>query len=238
MGRFPISGGSITRAEALRARDATEEAGNREASQFFPGASLKGISEDFPLDGPRSLYGATKLCSELMLQEYQDMYGVKAVINRCGVLAGPWQMGKVDQGVVVLWVARHIYGGRLDYVGFGGRGKQVRDMLHIKDLLQLILYEISHLDDLTGKVFNVGGGLDVSASLLELTELCRRVTGNSIEIGGVPENRPADIRLYITDNARVTECTGWRPARDLQTILEDIHKWITDNREALKPVLA
>ena len=209
-----------------------------DAVQTCPGASLKGISEDFPLDGPRSLYGATKLCSELMLQEYQDMYGVKGVINRCGVLAGPWQMGKVDQGVVVLWVARHVYGGRLDYIGFGGRGKQVRDMLHIKDLLQLILYEISHLDDLTGKVFNAGGGLEVSASLLELTELCRKVTGNPIEIGSVAEDRPADIRLYITDNARVTQCTGWRPARDVQTILEDIHKWITDNREALKPVLA
>jgi CDP-paratose 2-epimerase len=208
-----------------------------DAAQTVPGASARGIAEEFPLDGPRSLYGATKLCSELLLQEYRDMYGVKAVINRCGVITGPWQMGKVDQGVVVLWVARHVYGGRLGYIGFGGRGKQVRDLLHVEDLLQLILHEIDHLDDLSGSVFNVGGGLDVSASLLELTALCREVTGNEIEIGSVPEDRPADVRLYVTDNTRVTRVTGWRPQRGVKTIIEDIHAWICAHREALRPIL-
>ena len=206
--------------------------------QTRSGVSPKGINENFSFEGPRSLYGATKLCSELILQEYQDMYGVSAIVNRCGVIAGPWQMGKVDQGVVVLWVARHVYGGRLDYIGFGGHGKQVRDMLHIEDLLHLILYEIEHLDELMGRFFNVGGGPEVSASLLELTDLCRKVTGNTIKIGSVPEDRPADIRLYITDNTRVTQCTGWRPKRNVQKILEDIHKWITDNCEALRSILA
>ena len=70
----------------------------------MPGISERGISEDFPLAGARSLYGATKLCSELLIQEYGAMYGVRAIINRCGVLTGPWQMGKVDQGVFALWV--------------------------------------------------------------------------------------------------------------------------------------
>ncbi len=206
-------------------------------AQTLRGVSARGIGEDFPLEGPRSLYGATKLCSELMLREYQDMYGVKGVVNRCGVITGPWQMGKVDQGVVVLWVARHVYGGRLDYIGFDGHGKQVRDMLHVDDLLRLVLYEIDHLDDLTGKLFNVGGGPEVSASLLELTGLCREVTGNAIDIGSVPEDRPADIRLYITDNARVTQATGWRPQRNVRAIIEDIHAWIRDYREALRPIL-
>jgi len=206
--------------------------------QSLPGASDRGIAEEFPLEGVRSLYGATKLCSELILQEYLDVYGLKGIINRCGVITGPWQMGKVDQGVVVLWVARHIYGGSLNYIGFGGQGKQVRDMLHVDDLLQLILHQIRHLETLSGRTFNVGGGLEISASLAELTTLCREVTGNTIEIGSTPHDRPADIRLYITDHTRVVQATGWRPQRKVRSILEDIRAWITDHRESLRPILA
>jgi len=206
--------------------------------QPAPGASAQGISEGFPLEGSRSLYGATKLCSELLLAEYFDMYGLRGIINRCGILTGPWQMGKVDQGVVVLWAARHIYGGALEYIGYGGQGKQVRDMLHVEDLLELILYQMAHLDGLTGRTFNVGGGVEVSASLLELTALCREITGNTIEIGAEPETRPADVPLYITDNARVTEATGWRPTRDVRGIVEEICTWIGDHEEALRPILA
>ena len=70
-----------------------------------------GISEDFPLDGARTLYGTTKLASELLIAEYIENFGLPIIINRCGVLTGPWQMGKVDQGVVVLWMAKHFFGG-------------------------------------------------------------------------------------------------------------------------------
>jgi len=96
------------------------------------GASSRGISEEFPLDGARTLYGATKLCSELLIREYVNTYGLKAVVNRCGLITGPWQMGKVDQGVIVLWVARHHYGMPLSYIGYGGKGKQVRDMIDVR----------------------------------------------------------------------------------------------------------
>ena len=159
-------------------------------AQGVPGVSTAGLSEAFPLDGVRSLYGATKLCSELLLQEYLDMYGLHGVINRCGVITGPWQMGKVDQGVVVLWVARHVFGGALSYIGYGGQGKQVRDMLHIDDLFRLVLYEIEHLDTLSGSIFNVGGGHAVSVSLQELTAVCRELTGEALDIGSVPAERP------------------------------------------------
>lgn len=206
--------------------------------QSLPGASARGITEDFPLEGTRSLYGATKLCSELLMQEFLDMYGLKGVINRCGILTGPWQMGKIDQGVVVLWAARHIYGGQLEYIGFGGAGKQVRDMLHVDDLLRLVIYEIDHLDTLSGKVFNVGGGVDVSASLLELTRFCQTLTGNTIEIGSQPQNRPADIPIYITDHSKVTQETGWRPQKDVKTIMSEVCAWIEENRESLRPILA
>jgi len=209
-----------------------------EDAQTLSGVSARGIAEAFPLDGARSLYGATKLAAELILREYLEMYGLKGVVNRCGVIAGPWQMGKVDQGVVALWAARHVYGGQLDYIGFGGTGKQVRDLLHVDDLVRLVVYEIEHLDALDGQTFNVGGGPAVSASLQELTTLCQEVTGNTIAIGAVPEDRPADVRWYVTDHSKVTEATGWRPEKDVRTIVEDVCAWAKEHEAVLRGILA
>ena len=78
-----------------------------------PDGHRAGFSEAFPITGARSLYGATKLASELLIEEYGAMFGLPAIVNRCGVITGPWQMGKVDQGFFVLWAARHLYGGAL-----------------------------------------------------------------------------------------------------------------------------
>lgn len=208
-----------------------------EEEQPMPGASARGIAEDFPLEGARSLYGATKLCSELLLHEYAEMYGLRTIINRCGVLAGPWQMGKVDQGVMVLWAARHVYGGALSYIGYGGTGKQVRDLLHIDDLLQLMLHEVKHLDSLKGGVYNVGGGREVSVSLAELTALCEAASGNKITIERQAETRAADVPLYITDNTRITAATGWKPTSSPAKIIEDITQWLRDNEATLRPIL-
>lgn len=202
------------------------------------GISPKGVSEEMSLLGTRSLYGATKLCSELIIQEFIEMYGIRGVINRCGVLTGPWQMGKVDQGVVVLWAARHFYGGRLGYFGYGGTGKQVRDILHVDDLFNLVKIQYADMDRYNGEVYNVGGGNDISISLCELTELCRKATGKTIEIDHVPETRVADIPYYITDNSRVEAATGWKPEIDREQIIEDVVRWLSDNSAALEPILS
>ena len=206
--------------------------------QTLPGSSGEGITEEFPLTGVRSLYGATKLASELLILEYADMYGIDAVINRCGVITGPWQFGKVDQGVVVLWVARHFWKQPLNYIGYGGEGKQVRDILHIDDLFRLIDLQMNSLEDMSGSTFNVGGGKDVSVSLRELTKLSEKYTGNSIPIEGIKENRQGDIRIYITDNANVFKVTGWKPAIGVEGIIEDISEWIKENKDKLGGVLA
>ena len=139
---------------------------------------------------------------------------------------------------MALWAARHIYGGPLEYIGYGGRGKQVRDLLHVDDLLPLVLHQIDHLDALSGEVFNVGGGVDVSVSLCELTALCQEITGNTIDIGSESSNRPADIPIYITDHSRVTERTGWTPRHGVRATLEEICAWIQNNREILAPILS
>jgi CDP-paratose 2-epimerase len=196
-----------------------------------------GISETFPLAGSRSLYGATKLASELLIEEYRSMYGLRAVVNRCGVLAGPWQMGKVDQGFVVLWMARHVYGGSLAYTGFGGTGLQVRDVLHVDDLYDLLVHQLHDLNLHSGAVYNVGGGMSASVSLRELTQCCGRITGRRLKVGSITETRPADIPYYVGDSRSVTAATGWQPRRALSDILQQIHHWLVDHRTQLEPIL-
>ncbi|WP_096702545.1 NAD-dependent epimerase/dehydratase family protein [Magnetospirillum sp. 15-1] len=203
-----------------------------------PGWSGAGISEDFPLAGPRSLYGATKLASEMLVEEYRATYGLRTLTYRCGVLAGPWQMGKVDQGFMVLWAARHLYGGGLGYMGFGGHGHQVRDVLHVEDLYDLLALQLADLDRWNGSLFNVGGGVANSISLRELTALCEKATGRAVAMGSTPETRDADIPYYVTDNARVTAATGWSPRRDVPGLVEEICRWLAENRARLEPILA
>lgn len=203
------------------------------------GVTAAGISEQFALAGNRSLYGATKLAAELLIEEYKAMYGIRAVVNRCGVISGPWQMGKVDQGFIVLWMARHLFGGQLSYMGFGGDGLQVRDVLHVDDLYDLLVKQLAALDTKTAPAFyNVGGGMDNSVSLGELTALCQEMSGKRLAIGRVAETRDADIPYYVTDNSLVTGAVGWRPKRDLRTILDDVRRWLVDNRHQVQSVLS
>jgi CDP-paratose 2-epimerase len=164
------------------------------------------------------------------------MYNLPAVINRCGVITGPWQMGKVDQGFVTLWAARHLFGGSLQYIGFGGNGLQVRDILHIDDLFELVDIQLSSIQDCRGDVFNVGGGREISVSLLELSQICSKLAGNSITIDAQPETHPADIPYYVTNNRAITSNTGWKPVRTVQDILIDIFRWLQENENHLKPL--
>lgn len=206
--------------------------------QRLPGISPKGIAENFPLAGARSFYGTSKLASELLVQEYAEFYGLKTVINRCGVLTGPWQMGKIDQGVIVLWLAKHFWKKELSYIGFGGEGKQVRDILDVEDLYRLVKIQLSDIDAYHNAVFNVGGGMNVSVSLLELTALCEEITGNRIAIHKVAENRVADIPVYVTDNSKIQALSGWQPGRKPRQVLTDIFEWIKANESSVKNLLS
>ena len=146
-------------------------------------------------------------------------------------------MGKVDQGVMVLWVARHYWKKNLSYIGYGGTGKQVRDVLHVDDLFRLLDYQMHHMDKVNGEIYNVGGGNKISVSLQELTRICEKVTGNKINIQEIKENRQADIRIYITDNQKVTAATGWEPQISVEKIVEEIHSWIKNNEKDLNGIL-
>jgi CDP-paratose 2-epimerase len=198
------------------------------------GVTSRGVTEAMDLSGARSLYGYTKLSAEQLIEEYRAAYGLKSAVNRCGVIAGPWQFGKVDQGVASLWVLAHHFGHALSYIGYGGKGKQVRDFLHVDDLCDLIAQQIRHFESWDGWVGNVSGGLSNSASLCELTALCEEITGKQIAIKSIPENRPFDLRLYIGDCAKLFTRTTWRPKRDVRCIIRDIHAWVNGHAEALK----
>jgi len=198
---------------------------------------LKGIAEDFTTQGPKTLYGATKLSSELLLQEYIANYGIRGVINRCGVIAGPWQFGKIDQGVFTYWMLAHYFKKELKYIGFGGKGKQVRDLLHVNDLFDLVDREIDRLPAISGNIYNAGGGRDISLSLFEASRLCQRITGNKIKIGRDLKARPGDIALYLSDSGKASKDLGWKPRKPAEVILKDIFKWTRDNEKALKSLL-
>lgn len=207
------------------------------AKQTLQGISRNGISENFPLEGSRSFYGAAKLASELFVEEYKAWKNLQTVTLRCGVIAGPGQFGKVDQGILVHWLASHFWKRNLAYFGFGGTGKQVRDFLHILDLVNLIDQIIHRFDLLNGKTINAGGGTENSISLQELTTLCQNVTGNTVNIESVKNNRAADIPYYCTDNALIQNCIGWKPERKISDLIKDTALWIESNNAELKKIL-
>ena len=205
--------------------------------QIERGISKIGISEELNLLGPRSFYGSTKLSSELFIQEYSKFYNLDASITRFGVVAGPRQMGKTDQGVATLWMAKHYWKQSLKYIGYGGYGKQVRDFIHIDNVFDLIDLQVHQIKQFTGKIFNVGGGIKNSLSLMEMTAICSEITGNKIDIGKDIENRKADLRIYISDNSKIETEINWSPKKTVQNIFQDIFSWIEKNEKLLKPIL-
>jgi CDP-paratose 2-epimerase len=211
----------------------------RFAWQDVPGAAIssRGVNEQCAMNAARSLYGWTKFASESLIEEYRSGFGLRAVTNRCSVLAGPWQMGKVDQGVVALWVFRHYFGKPLKYIGYGGAGKQVRDMLHVADLCDLVTEQIQHFDRWEGWLGNVGGGLEISASLLELTGICQKVIGRQVPVGVETENRPADLRIFLADSSKLFARTDWRPRRGVEQIVADVFEWVRAHEKEVQPLV-
>jgi CDP-paratose 2-epimerase len=207
-------------------------------AQTIPGVTQAGISETFPTDQARSFYGASKLASEQLVQEFGYAYGLDSAIFRCGVIAGPGQFGKSDQGVFTMWVARHYFKRPLCYTGFGGKGKQVRDLLHIQDLCDLAEATIKMNVPYSGEVFNVGGGSERSVSLLELTKLCRKIVGTEVPVSTRPETDGFDVPSYISDCTRFFSRTSWRPQRSVEQIVSDIFDWIRANETVLKPIFS
>lgn len=189
------------------------------------------IDESCPLDGgDRSLYGASKVMGDLMVQEWAGAFNFPAVVNRCSCLAGPWQWGKAEQGWVSWWMIAHHLGLELQYIGYEGR--QVRDVLGIDDLASLISDQLADLRP-GPEVFNVGGGPEATLSLRECTALCQKITGKQVPVVEVATPRRADFAWYASDITKVHERYGWLPRSMPEKTLRTIDVWVRGNLEAL-----
>ena len=194
----------------------------------------KKINENFDTTNASSLYGFTKLASEKLIREIFFNTKLKYIINRFGVIAGPWQFGKQDQGFVPLWVAKHYLKKNLSYIGFGGYGNQVRDVIHIDDVCEIISIQIKKLKKINNNTFNIGGGLKSYISLKDLTSKCQKITNNKIIIKKVPKTSIFDIPYFITDNKKIKKFYNWEPLKNINIILNDIYQWLHKNKKLRK----
>ena len=192
------------------------------------------INENFSTASACSLYGFTKLSSEKLIKEFSFSDQIKYIINRFGVIAGPWQFGKQDQGFVSLWVAKHLFKKKLSYIGFGGYGNQIRDIIHIDDVCKIIYLQIKNFQKKYNQTFNIGGGTKNAISLNELTYKCTRLSGIKLKIGKIKKTSKYDIPYYVTDNTKVKKFYSWKPEKGIDNIIFDIYKWIVENDKIRK----
>jgi CDP-paratose 2-epimerase len=194
-------------------------------------ASVAGITEKFSVRQPISLYGATKLSSEVMAVEYGFTFGFPVWINRCGVLAGAGQFGTAEQGIFSYWLHAHASRLPLRYIGFGGRGYQVRDAFHPADLAKLLALQMRR-DPPEDAVYNVSGGANNTMSLAQLTAWCNDRFG-AHEPQSDTRPRPFDIPWLVLDHARVTRDFNWSPERPLRAILDEIAQHVYEHPDWL-----
>jgi len=190
------------------------------SAMLSAGVGPGGIGETFSTAGPVSLYGATKLASEALAIDYAARNGTPLFIDRCGVLAGAGQFGRADQGIFSWWI--HSWAARrpLSYIGFGGRGLQVRDCLHPSDLARLIVAQIRS-PSCGPTVLNVSGGQASATSLAQLSSWCEKRFG-SHAVAASAETRPYDVPWLVLDHAAASTTHAWRPERTAESIFEEI----------------
>jgi CDP-paratose 2-epimerase len=197
----------------------------------------KEIDLNFSTQSPRSIYGFTKLASEELIKELSYLFNFKYIINRLGVIAGPRQMGKVDQGFVSLWTWKYLNKLPLKYIGFGGNGHQVRDILHVNDLNELIYRQIKKINKINNITFTAGGGKSNLISLKELSNICESLTGNKVKFMKEKKTSSYDIPYFCTSNSSVSKVYKWKPKKTILKIVEDTLNWQKENYRLIKNYL-
>jgi CDP-paratose 2-epimerase len=186
-----------------------------------PGISAEGIDETYSVAPPVSLYGSTKLASEILALEYGHTFQFPVWVNRCGVLAGAGQFGTAEQGIFSYWMHAHAARRPLRYIGFGGAGYQVRDAFHPDDLAELVWIQMHASHSGGERLFNAGGGAANAMSLAELTALCDEYFGpHSPQPDGT--ERPFDLPWIVMDSRKAGKHFHWKPQRRLASILDEI----------------
>jgi CDP-paratose 2-epimerase len=200
--------------------------GNRFDLDTVPAAdaaslSERGVTETFSCEPPLSLYGTSKRASELLVCEYGEAFGLPVSINRCGVLAGAGQFGRIDQGIFSYWIHSWRAKRPLKYIGFEGSGLQVRDCLHARDLLPLMAQQMTKPDATKPRILNVSGGRETSASLKQLSAWCADRFGPH-DVLVEKASRPFDVPWLILDSSRAAQAWNWKPQIALFDIWSEI----------------
>jgi CDP-paratose 2-epimerase len=211
---------SIPPLATLRVREQNSAFEPDPSAVLPPGVTPAGISEQCSVDPPVSPYGASKLASEIVALEYGAACQFPVWVNRCGVLAGARQFGTAEQGIFSFWIHAHASRRPLRYIGFEGKGWQVRDAFHPADLAALLVIQMS-LQPSGHAVYNIGGGPSNAMSLAQLTHWCDERFGVFVPTAD-RSPRPFDVPWLVMDSRRASSELGWTPTRSLNSILEEI----------------
>ncbi len=189
----------------------------------------KGISEDFPLDF-HSPYGCSKGTGDQYFIDYARIYGFKTVVFRQSCIYGDHQWGNEDQGWVAHFLISAIKGRKISIYG---DGLQVRDILYVRDLVDLYEAAVCDIGKVSGKAFNVGGGPGNVISLLEFLDILEDLTGKKVKYS-FGKWRPGDQKAYISNIAKVKRTLGWEPKYGKKRGIAKLYGWLIDNKGKLK----
>ncbi len=193
---------------------------------------IRGISAEFSMDGAtKTIYGASKAAADFFCQEYTDAFGLPVIINRCGVISGQGQFGVVSQGWLAFWAISCFFERPVFY--FGYKGKQVRDIIFIEDICDLVVIQLNRLEELSGRVWNVGGGRENSLSLVEATAIIEQIMEKNMIVALKNQKRKNDMIIYITDNNAISTDLNWHPSIPITQGVQKITNWIRDNKNML-----
>ena len=187
-----------------------------------------GINEDLSIDNSlHSLFGASKVAADVLAQEYGKYFGLKVGVFRGGCLTGPSHSGVKLHGFLSYLVKCAVH--ETPYVIFGYKGKQVRDQIHSADVVGA--FDAFFHNPLPGEVFNLGGGLENSASVLETIEMIEEVSGKNVNYELSDQARRGDHICYYTDLTKLkTSYPSWKITRSLPNIVEEMVRFEFDSR--------
>jgi CDP-paratose 2-epimerase len=183
-----------------------------------------GVDETRPLDF-HSPYGCSKGAADQYVIDYARNYDLQTVVFRMSCIYGPHQFGTEDQGWVAHFLIRALRG---EPITLFGDGQQVRDVLFVEDLVDAIQLAFRHIDVVSGRVFNMGGGPLNTTSLVEFVDLIGELTGARPRIL-FDEWRPADQRYYVSDPSLFSSLTGWKPRVGVLEGVRALHDWLVES---------
>jgi CDP-paratose 2-epimerase len=185
-----------------------------------------GVSEKRPLDF-HSPYGCSKGTADQYVIDYARTFGLPAVVFRMSCIYGPHQFGNEDQG----WVAHFLIRARQNKpITIYGDGMQVRDVLFVEDLVDAFLLAQKHMNELSGRAFNIGGGPANTISLIQLLSLIHEMNGRKPPVRWGAW-RPGDQRYYVSDTRSFQRATGWSPKVDVNEGVRRLQQWLVDADE-------